>query len=100
MGGMGYGGGMGNFSGGGGMTGGMTGGYGGGAYGGGNFYSSSSSYSSSSATVGPGTGRRTPASAAGATVLTLQAKKADIDAFAKGGLDLEQFRSKVKTFTY
>ena len=34
------------------------------------------------------------------TVLTLQAKKADIDAFAKGGLSFEQFQQRVKTFTY
>lgn len=131
MGGMGgYGGGgmggMAGFSGGGGMMGGMGGGYGGGTYGGG-FYSSSSSYSSSSATTGRSTGRRAPAPAAGVTVLTLQAKKADIDAFARGGnqdlasmygqdyakqlggqkqepakpsLTFEQFQQKVKVFTY
>ena len=34
------------------------------------------------------------------TVLTMQAKKADIDAFGKGDLDFEQFRQKVKSFTY
>lgn len=41
-----------------------------------------------------------PAPAAAGTVLTLQAKKADIDAFAKGGLSFEQFQQRVKTFTY
>jgi len=34
------------------------------------------------------------------TVLTMQAQKADIDAFAKGVLDFERFRQRVKTFTY
>jgi hypothetical protein len=34
------------------------------------------------------------------TVLTMQAKKADIDAFARGNLDFDQFRQKVKSFTY
>jgi hypothetical protein len=117
----GYSGGMGGFSGGGGMMGGMGGGYGGG-YSSGGFYSSSSSYSSSSATTGRSTGRR--ALAASATVLTVQAKKADIDAFARGtslesiygqddhimgvqgqkpaksSLTFEQFQQKVKVFTY
>ncbi len=35
-----------------------------------------------------------------ATVLTMQAKKADIDAFAQGTLDFDQFRQKVRSFTY
>jgi hypothetical protein len=35
-----------------------------------------------------------------ATVLTIRAKKSDIDAFAKGELDYEQFRQKVQIFTY
>jgi hypothetical protein len=49
-----------------------------------------------------GAGRTGPGSAPGAatTVLTIQAKKADIDAFAKGGLSLELFQQRVKTFTY
>jgi hypothetical protein len=98
MGGMGYGGGTGGFSGGGGMMGGVVGGYGGGTYSSGGFYSSSGSYSSGA--NGRSTGRRAPAPAAGATVLTLQAQKADIDAFAKGDLDVEQFRQKLKAFTY
>jgi hypothetical protein len=34
------------------------------------------------------------------TVLTMQAKKSDIDAFAQGALDFDQFRRKVKSFTY
>jgi hypothetical protein len=41
-----------------------------------------------------------PAPAAAGTVLTLQAKKADIDAFAKGILNLQQFQQRVKTFSY
>jgi hypothetical protein len=35
-----------------------------------------------------------------ATVLTIRAKKSDIDAFAKGEQDYEQFRQKVQIFTY
>jgi hypothetical protein len=37
---------------------------------------------------------------ASSTVLTIRVKKSDIDAFAKGDLDLEQFQKKVKIFTY
>ena len=82
-----------------------------------------SSYSTSSSSFGPGggsthadsrtrssgamAGRGTPgrtgtgaAPAAPATVLTIQAKKADINAFAGGGLSFEQFQQRVKTFTY
>jgi hypothetical protein len=94
MGGMG----MGGF--GGGTMGGTVGGYGSasGGYSSGGFYSSSNSYSSVSG--GRSIGRRAAAPTAGAAVLTLQAKKGDIDAFAKGGLDVEQFQQKVKVFTY
>jgi hypothetical protein len=35
-----------------------------------------------------------------ATVLTIRAKKSDVDAFAKGDLDFEQFQQKVEIFTY
>jgi hypothetical protein len=87
MGGMGgYGGGMGGY------VGGSAGGYGGGG----------AFYGGSRASGGSGTGlaRRVGAAPGSATVLTIQAKKADIDDFAKGELDLEQFRQKVKTFTY
>jgi hypothetical protein len=50
----------------------------------------------------PVAGRAGPGLAPGAaaTVLTIQAKKADIDAFAKGELSAEQFQQRVKTFTY
>ena len=34
------------------------------------------------------------------TVLTLRAKKSEVDAFAKGEIDFEQFQQKVKIFTY
>ena len=34
------------------------------------------------------------------TVLTIRVKKSDIDAFAAGELDFEQFRQKVQIFTY
>jgi len=35
-----------------------------------------------------------------ATVLTIRVKKSDVDAFAKGELDFEQFQQKVQIFTY
>jgi len=35
-----------------------------------------------------------------ATILTIRAKKSDVDAFAKGELDFEQFQQKVQIFTY
>ncbi|MEN6577743.1 MAG: hypothetical protein ABFD90_15475 [Phycisphaerales bacterium] len=34
------------------------------------------------------------------TVLTMQARKADVDAFAKGELDFDQFRQRVRAFSY
>ena len=37
---------------------------------------------------------------ASTTVLTIRVKKSDIDAFAKGQQDFEQFRQNVQTFTY
>ncbi len=40
------------------------------------------------------------APSASTTVLTIQAKKADIDALARSNIDLEQFRQKVRVFTY
>lgn len=43
-----------------------------------------------------GTGRP----ACSATVLTMQARKSDIDAFARGAIDFDQFRRKVKTPIY
>jgi hypothetical protein len=70
--------------------------------GGGNTYADSRTRSSGS-TAGRGIPSRTgpgTAPAAPATVLTIQAKKADIDTFAKGGLTFEQFQQRVKTFTY
>lgn len=38
--------------------------------------------------------------ASSATVLTIRAKKSDVDAFAKGELNFEQFQEKVKTVMY
>ncbi len=100
----GYGGGMmsgygmaGTYSRSGGSSSGGAGGYGGG---GGGFYMRSSGYSSASGGASTSRVPRVTVAPASATVLTLQAKKADIDAFAKGEIDLEQFRQKVKTFTY
>jgi hypothetical protein len=75
-----------------------TGGYGYG--GGGGFYTGPRGSSGASGGGGAGRAPRNAAAPASTTVLTIQAKKADIDAFAQGELDLEQFRQKVKTFTY
>jgi hypothetical protein len=49
---------------------------------------------------GGGIGGFGGAGASTATVLTIRAKKSDIDAFAKGEQDYEQFRRKVQIFTY
>lgn len=43
-----------------------------------------------------GAGHPAPAT----TVLTMQARKADVDAFAQGALDFDRFRQKVRSFTY
>ncbi len=81
--------------------GGMMGGYGGG--------SSGSSFSGGMAMGGMGGyggmgmgGMAGPAEmgANSATVLTIRAKKADVDAFAGGELNAEQFQSKVRTVIY
>jgi hypothetical protein len=74
-----YGGGSSSYGYGGGMAGGMVGGMGGFSGGMGGF-------------GGPGV--------SSATVLTIRAKKADVDAYAKGEQILEQFRQKVQIFTY
>ena len=37
---------------------------------------------------------------ASATVLTIRAKKSDVDDFAKGEIDFKQFQEKVDIFTY
>ena len=70
------------------------GGFGGGVYGGGGFgggimmggYGGMAGY-----------GEMGPPSA---TILTIRAKKSDVDGFAKGEFDFEQFQQKVETFTY
>jgi len=70
---------------GGGYAGSSTGGYVGGGYGG-MEYDDGMEY-----------GEMAPPSA---TVLTIRAKKSDVDDFAKGELDFEQFQQKVQIFTY
>jgi hypothetical protein len=75
----GFGGGSSSYGYGGGMAGGMVGGMGG---------------------FGGGMGGFSGASTSVATVLTIRAKKADVDAYAKGEQILEQFRQKVQIFTY
>ena len=76
--------GIGGGSGGGGMMGGGMGGMGGGMMGG----------------MGGGMGGFGGMGVSPATVLTIRAKKPDIDAFAKGEEDFELFRQKVQIFTY
>lgn len=87
---------------GGGSAGGFSGGsrsVGGGA-GGGGFRSESFGYGFGTASSGRRRGAIPSVAASPTTVLTMQALKADVDAFAKGDLDFEQFREKVKTFAY
>jgi len=99
-------------AGGGGMYGGMMsgmGGYGSGGYGGsgsfnygggGSFRMDSGSQAASPQSRSTGRSPRASTAPAPATVLTIQARKADIDALAGGSLSLEQFQQKVKVFTY
>jgi hypothetical protein len=47
-----------------------------------------------------GMGAVGPAASAAGNVLTIQAKKADIDAFAKDQISFEQFSQRVKVFSY
>ncbi len=65
-------------------------------------YSDSRSYSTTSGRTrsSRGGGRWPDTAGAASTVLTIQAIKADIDAFAQGDLDFEQFSDMVKTFSY
>lgn len=74
------------------------GGYGGGAYGGGG--GGGGFIMGSRAPGGRSAIRSLQTSPGSARVLTMQAKKSDIDAFARGGLDAELFRQRVKIFTY
>jgi len=73
-----------------GMMGGMGGGYGG----------SSGSSGGMMGGMGGGMGGPGSMSVSAATVLTIRTKKSDVDAFAKGQQDFEQFRQKVQIFTY
>ena len=125
--GMGMGGMMGGMSGyGGGSGGGSGGGYGGGRSGGSRGGMAMSGMSSMGGRMGGGGGGFGGSSSAGfgggmamggmmggmgmggfggmgmssATVLTIRAKKSDVDAFAKGELNFEQFREKVKMVIY
>jgi hypothetical protein len=74
--------------------GGFGGGVGGGVYGGGGFGGGSLGG------VGFGGGSYGEMGSSSATVLTIRAKKSDVDIFAKGELDFEQFQQKVEIFTY
>lgn len=88
----------------------VTGGYAGGSFsaggssfggGGGSFRGGSSAYSSASGQMRSGRGARPSRAAPTSTrVLTLQAKKSDIDAFAREELDLDQFRQRATIFNY
>jgi len=75
--------------------------------GGGHTYSNSRAAASGSARAGQAPRRtprrsttRTAQPAAATTVLTIQARKADIDAFARGAIDVEQFQQRVTAVTY
>jgi hypothetical protein len=85
----GYGGGGGGY---GGYGGGSGGGYGVSGFGFGGMGGASFGYRGMAGVAGMG-----PASSA---TLTMRVKKSDVDAFAKGELDFEQFQQKVKIFTY
>lgn len=76
--------------------------YSGGSFGyeGGRTYGDSGAYSRGSGRSAYGARRGPLGPPAASTVLTFQATKADVDAFAAGTLDFEQFRQRVKTFTY
>ena len=84
---------------------------------GGTTYANTYSYSNSAGTAGSQTPARNtngnmkrdalgnvvyqkPSSPTIATVLTIQARKADVDAFSAGQIDREQFQQRVKVFTY
>lgn len=86
----------GGYSAGGGSFGGGTGSFGGR----GGFYMDSRSSSGAPRRRSGSRLGQSQAPSASTTVLTIQAKKADIDALAKDDIDLEQFRQKVKVFTY
>jgi hypothetical protein len=70
--------------------------------GGGSTHADSNVHSRGSMGGRPVPGRTGPGRAPGAaaTVLTIQAKKADVDAFAKGELNTEQFQQRARTLTY
>jgi hypothetical protein len=85
------------------------GGYAGGSYGGGGFAagSSSSGFSSKSFSAGSfgrggfgGMEVRGQMDISSAAVLTICARKSDVDAFAKDELNFEQFRQKINVFVY
>ena len=98
----------GSFGGGGGGY--VTGGHAGGSFsaggrsfggGGGSFRGGSSAYSSASGQMRSGRlAQPGPGAPTSMRVLTLQAKKSDIDAFAREELDLDQFRQRATSFTY
>jgi len=89
-----------------------VGGYGGGSYGGGGYgvgayggYGGAVNVKRSYSSAGRGrytTTRIVPGgvSVPSSTVLTIRAKKSDVDTFAKGDLDYDEFREKVQVLTY
>jgi hypothetical protein len=90
---------------GGGYGGAVSGGYGGGAAGGGygmGGYGGTTGggmYGGGSGMMG-GMGGYVETGVLPATVLTIRAKKSDVDAFAKGDIDYQQFRQKVQILMY
>jgi hypothetical protein len=85
----GYGGGGGGY---GGYGGGSGGGYGVSGFGFGGMGGASFGYGGMAGVAGMGT--------ASSATLTMRVKKSDVDAFAKGDIDFEQFQQKVKILTY
>lgn len=91
-----------------GYGGGMMGGYGGGGYGGGmSDYEGVGTVSVGRSDSRTGSGRYSTTrivpggtGVASSTVLTIRAKKSDVDAFAKGDLNYDKFREKVQILTY
>jgi hypothetical protein len=81
----------------GGYGGSIRGGFGGSAMGGG--YGSSSMGGYGGGTMG-GMGRNAETGIPPATIMTIRAKKSDVDAFSEGELDFEQFRQKVQILMY
>ena len=77
------------------------GGFGGGVYGGGGFGGGMmGGYGGGMGGYGIGGGSYGEMGPPSATVLTIRAKKSDVDDFARDELDFEEFQEMVEIFTY